>query len=44
MPNIDQIDQDAEQLYEALSHLVRVYQFRDSVGAGAELNQLPRYH
>lgn len=29
MPKIDQIDQDAEQLYEALSHLVRVYQFRD---------------
>lgn len=29
MPKNDQIDQDAEQLYEALSHLVRVYQFRD---------------
>jgi MarR family 2-MHQ and catechol resistance regulon transcriptional repressor len=29
MPQVEQIDQDAEQLYEALSHLVRVYQFRD---------------
>lgn len=29
MPKNDQIDLDAEQLYEALSHLVRVYQFRD---------------
>ncbi|HFN5283490.1 TPA: MarR family winged helix-turn-helix transcriptional regulator [Pseudomonas aeruginosa] len=29
MPKIDEVDQDAEELYEALSHLVRVYQFRD---------------
>lgn len=29
MPDTDQLDQDAEELYEALSYLVRVYQFRD---------------
>ena len=36
MPKIDQIDQDAEQLYKALSHLVRVYQFRQRNRSGCE--------